>query len=106
MAASSFSTTLADISAVASVVLAAYGSFVAGEAKPIVLAAMFCAAFAFARHRAVAGPARFQLVLVLLLVVFSFGLHLTYLPSGLCCAFALMLCKNDLLLPPSGMKAE
>ena len=43
----------------------------------------------------------YQLVLLLALVVLSFALHVIFLPAGLCCFFVLMLCKNEVLLPPA-----
>ena len=94
------STALSEVAAVGCVALGAYGSWTGGRVLPLVASAAFSLLFVLARQRAADGKsARLQLPLVLALVCLSFTLHLVFLPAGLCCFFALMLCKNELLLP-------
>jgi hypothetical protein len=99
-------TFLAELAAIGCVSAGGIGSYSAGESRALLCSAAFAGTFVLARHRAAAGPAPFQLVLVLLLVVFSFVLHIVYLPAGLCCFFTLMLCKNEVLLPPRNVKTD
>ena len=92
---------LSDVAAVGCVAAGAFGSYSEGSVYPILAAAAFALAFVFARYRVIDGKQpSYQLPLVLMLVVLSFALHIAYLPAGLCCFFTLMLCKNELLLPP------
>ena len=144
------STPLAVIAAAAAAVGGLYGSYETGQAAPALLSSSFAAVFAFALHRveaAAPAPPQYQLLLVLLMVVLSFGLHLQYLPAGVWCApllpppttptcrtracththtqyinvyfafpprvtlrscfFALMLCKNELLMPaPQALRSD
>ena len=96
------STALSEVAAVACVCAGAFGSYAESNMRPVLIAAAFSGCFVFARTRVADGqPARLQLLLILSLVVLSFVLHLLYLPAGICCFFALMLCKNELLLPPA-----
>ena len=79
-----------------------YGSYQTGTAAPAGFAFSFVAAFAYALHRVKASapaPPKHQIMLVLAMICFSFGLHTVYLPAGICCFFTLMLCKNELLMP-------
>ena len=95
------STALSEVAAVACVAAGAFGSYTKGEFSPFLASAAFSLGFVLARHRVANGkPAQMQLLLILSLVCVSFLLHLLYLPAGLCCFFTLMLCKNELLLPP------
>ena len=126
------STPIAAAAAAAAAAGGLYGSYETRQAAPALLSFSFVAVFALALHRveaAAPAPPSYQLLLVLLMVVLSFGLHLQYLPAGVWCAppslppasptcalspshtstcvdtrrscfFALMLCKNELLMPP------
>mmetsp|Transcript_16758 Transcript_16758/g.40002 ORF Transcript_16758/g.40002 Transcript_16758/m.40002 type:complete len:92 (-) Transcript_16758:102-377(-) len=68
---------------------------------PALAGTTFSCLFNLARHRVCEAhePPRFQAVLVLLLLVASFAVHIAYLPAGMCCLVALLLCQNELLLP-------
>ena len=96
------STALSDLAAVGCLAAGGFGSFQSFDYKPFALSALFALTFIFARYRASDGQQMppYQLGVVLMLVVVSFALHLVYLPAGLFCFFTLMLCKNELLLPP------
>lgn len=97
------STLLSELAALASVALGAYGSYNTNDYKALAAAVYFSAGFIWARARVASGqPSQaLQLLLMLTLVAASFALHLLYLPAGICCFFTLMLCKNELLLPPN-----
>ena len=101
--------TLASYASIGTAAAGCYGgSFAGSTVWPALLGVLFASCFHFALHRAAAqsGPKWTQLLLVLTLVVISFVLHLTYLPAGLFCFFALILCKNQYLLPPPRQKRE
>ena len=87
-----------------------YGSYDTKSSSPAVLALAFVCVFALALHRVRSlAPAQppYQIVLILLMICLSFGLHTTYLPAGICCFFTLMLCKNEVLMPrPTQVKRE
>ena len=91
----------ATLSGSAACAVGIYGSYQSGSAVPLAVGTAFSGVFALARSRIQAGrPAPpYQGLLVLALVVLSFALHIVYLPAGLCCFAALLLCKNELLLP-------
>lgn len=92
---------LSELASLCCVLAGAYGSYAESDVKPVAVAVAFTGTFVWARSRVINGKAApMQLLLVLALVALSFGLHLLYLPAGLCCFFTLMLCKNELLLPP------
>uniref|UniRef100_A0A7S4BMP0 Uncharacterized protein n=1 Tax=Chrysotila carterae TaxID=13221 RepID=A0A7S4BMP0_CHRCT len=75
-----------------------WGSLMREDATPAVLGVLFCVIFFFAYGRNDrAGP--LQISLILAMIACSFVLHLSYLPAGVCCFFALMLCGNEQLLP-------
>jgi hypothetical protein len=78
-----------------------YGSFATGTAPPAACGLLFCAVFNLALYRVheSESPPRYQVLLILSLLVISFMLHMVYLPAGLCCFIALVLCQNELLLP-------
>ena len=80
-----------------------YGSIEQSSATAALIASAFACVFLFALNRvqaAAPAPPQNQLPLVLLMIVLSFGLHVQYLPAGICCFFALMVTRNELLLPP------
>ena len=97
-------------------VLGCYGSLVEewaavrGVRAPwsALVGAAFALCFLLALNRAPAylDMPWLQLPLVLSMVGLSFALHLLYLPAGLCCFVGLMMCKNELLLPPSKNKRQ
>lgn len=93
---------VATLSAGATAAVGMYGSFHTWTVGPILGGLAFAGVFSFARSRAAGGGSSpLQVLLVLLLVAISFALHMIYLPAGLCCFVALLLCKNEVLLPPT-----
>ena len=88
--------------------LSLYGSFASRNPWSSIIGLAFVACYIYARHRvATRQPTgKLQFLLILMTIGLSFALHMTYLPAGICCFFALMLCKNDLLLPPSPTSAQ
>ena len=100
-------TALAELAAVSCFVAGAYGSYTKSDPYPLLAATAFAGGFIFARYRVAGGKAApLQLLLLLALVCTSFVLHLLYLPAGICCFFTLMLCENELLLPPPTKSAS
>lgn len=99
-------TALAEGAAGMCVLAGMYGTYTQGDPLPLLASVAFAGAFVFARHRVSGGKtAPLQVLLLVALVCISFGLHLLYLPAGICCFFTLMLCKNELLLPPPAKPA-
>ena len=90
---------LSEIAMVGCVGLGAYGTYTEASVWPLSLATIFTLSFYQAKQRVKMGSRRMQLPFVLVLVIMSFALHMVYLPAGLCCFFALMLCKNEILFP-------
>ena len=97
------STSLSLYAALASAALGVYGSYADGTLRAGAVGIAFACLFFFTQRRASHATSMplLQIVLVLGLVGLSFILHLAYLPAGICCFFALMLCKNELLMPPA-----
>ena len=100
---------IATVCAGATVALGVYGSITESDAKPAGTAILFSSLFFYALHRVQSskeGRPPFQIVLAILLVCCSFAVHLAYLPAGIGCFGALMLCKNDLIIPPPPPKRK
>ena len=95
-------TSISGFSAIACVSMGAYGSYTNSSVAPFLVAALFSGLYFYARRRVSQGDATSmtQLILIFSLIASSFVLHLVYTPAGLCCFFTLMLCKNEVLMPP------
>ena len=78
-----------------------YGSYEKRSVWPAFAGIAFTFLFNFARDRvrdADRAPP-YQGLIVLTMLITSFALHIVYLPAGLCCFVALLLCQNELLMP-------
>ena len=73
-----------------------YGTYTLRSAWPLLGSLAFSTVFALSATLTLSSLQ--QSCLVAAMVATSFALHIVYLPVGLCCFFALMLCKNELLL--------
>ena len=81
-----------------------YGGYINGDMRIGLTGSTFFVGFLLTRRRAASRqPSQVvQIMLVLALIVASFCLHLFHLPAGLCCFTALMMTRNEVLLPSSG----
>jgi len=96
--------TLSDVSVLCAFAAAAVGCFGAyskSSAWPAVVGVAFTAVFWQTLRLCELRQTSLltQGLLVLVLVMLSFALHLLFLPAGICCFFAMICVKNELLLP-------
>ena len=83
--------------------LGLYGSYLTGSLYPALAGSGFCFLFNFTRERVRGAQSQppYQSLLLLSMLICSFTLHMVYLPAGLCCFVALLLCQNELLTAPN-----
>ena len=102
---------LADMSAAGAALIGAYGVGTynaGGKPLPLAVGIAFFVMYNIALRHSAANPAArtTALALVMSLIVLSFVLHWVYLPAGVCCFFALMLQRSELLVPSPPKPAQ
>ena len=95
-------TSISGLGGNAASILGMYGSFQTRTAWPALAGITFTFLFNLARERVRGAekPPPYQALILLAMLIASFALHMLYLPAGLCCFVALLLCQNELLMPP------
>ena len=83
------------------VAFGAYGAYTEGRLPILLVALLFSSLFAVVVVNGRENSKALKALAAIGLLGLSFALHLLYLPAGVCCFFVLMVCKNDILLPPS-----
>ena len=83
------------------VAFGAYGAYTEGRLPILLVALLFSSLFAVVVVDGRDNSKVLKALAAIGLLGLSFALHLLYLPAGVCCFFVLMVCKNDILLPPS-----